>query len=311
MKTTGISFILALLIAAAGCGQSEDAVKVSLLTGNGKAAEPARADNNEKIRIAIGAIVSPRKTFVLYENLFDFIGKKLGRPIELIQRNTYTEVNYLIKENKVDAAFICSLPYVEGTKEFGIELLVAPVCFGKPEYYSYIIVHKSSPIDSIEGLRGKTFAFTDTISNTGALFPIYMLARMNETPLSFFREYVYTYSHDNSIKSVAEKIVDGAAVDNLIWEYENKNNPVYTSSTKIICKSEPFGIPPVVVPANIDPELKHKLKTIFLGLHDNEEGRKILSMLMIDKFVEIDDSRYDSIRSMRDFTASFKQPKKQ
>lgn len=290
-----------------GCKRGEEAKKVSLIPEKSTVENIPPAVTAEKIQIAVGAMISPKKTFIYYEELLDYIGEHLGQTVELVQRNTYAEVNYLIKEKKVVAAFVCSLPYVEGHRDFGMELLVVPMCYGKTEYYSYIIVHQDSNMNSFKELRGKVFAFSDPMSNSGRLAPAYMLAQMNETPDSFFREYIFTYSHDNSIKSVAKKMVDGAAVDSLIWEYENRVNPEFTSQTKIIQKSQPFGIPPVVVPVKIDPELKQRLKNIFLNIHQDEQGRQILQHLMINKFVEVDDDQYNTIRQIEDFLKTFSQ----
>jgi phosphonate transport system substrate-binding protein len=160
-------------------------------------------------------------------------------------------------------------------------------------------VAKNSAIKNFGDLRGKSFAFTDPLSNTGKLVPTYMLARMNETPDSFFKKYIFTFHHDKSIKAVAQGVVDGASVDSLIWEYLNRTNPEYTSKTRIILKSPPYAIPPVVVPKGLDPALKERLRQIFLNAHNDDKGRELLIKMMIDKFVVIDDSAYDSVREMK------------
>jgi phosphonate transport system substrate-binding protein len=153
----------------------------------------------------------------------------------------------------------------------------------------------------LQDLRGKRFAFTDPLSNTGRLVPTYMLAKMNETPESFFKATIFTQSHDKSIKAVAQGIVDGAAVDSLIWEYLNATNPEFTSRTRILQKSPAYAIPPVVVPRNLDPDLKASLKQAFLNAHIDPQGKQILRKMKIDKFTEIDDRAYDSVRKMQDW----------
>ncbi len=65
---------------------------------------------------------------------------------------------------------------------------MAPQAYGALVYYSYILVAKGSRFSSFEELRGKRFAFTDPLSNTGKLVPTYMLAKMNETPEKFFKD---------------------------------------------------------------------------------------------------------------------------
>src|SRR5574341_1426568 len=132
---------------------------------------------------------------------------------------------------------------------------------------------------------------------------------MNETPESFFgkdekgsNNYLYTYSHDNSIIAVAEGLADAAAVNSLVYEYMKETKPEIISKTRIIEVSPPFGNPPVVVPRNIDPFLERRLRDIFLNMDKDEEGRKILSAIRIDRFVNISDNAYDSVREMRDKT---------
>ena len=286
----------------ASCGRDEEAKKVSLEKREVVKTEGKRP-RGKSLRFAVGAMVTPREGFAFYRRLLDYIGEELDRPVELVDRDSYAEINDLFGSGDVDIAFVCGQPYVDGRDEMGIELLVAPQAYGETVYYSYIIVPEDSPIERFEELRGKTFAFVDPMSNSGKLVPTYMLARRGETSDSFFREFVYTYGHDKSIRVVAQKIVDGAAVDHLIWEYFNHTDPELIAKTRVIEKSPPYGMPPVVVHPELDPEIKERMRQLFLHIHKDKTGREILKGMMIDKFVGIDDSAYDSIREMMSWLA--------
>jgi phosphonate transport system substrate-binding protein len=278
--------------------------RISLRPSPEGPAPPLRPTN--KLKIAVGAIISPAKSLVFYEDIFDYIGEKIGREVEMVQRKTYAEVNFLMERGRIHAAFVCSRPYVAGHRDFGMELLCVPQCFGKTEYHSYYIVHKDSPVSKLEDLRGKVFAFSDPLSNSGMLIPSYDLAKRGETPDSFFRNHVFTYSHDNSIRSVAERFVDGAAVDSLIWEYLSAREPEWPAQTKVIHKSAPCAMPPVVVSPGIDEELKGRLRSAFLNMHREATGREILEKVLIERFTTIEDSAYDSIRQMDAFMTQFR-----
>jgi len=294
-----LSFIFYLSCLLSGCDRQTDTpVKVSLSADTESTIVHVK-ENSPNLRIAISAVISPKETFILYKDLLDYISDRLDVKVKLVQRQTYEEVNNLVRDNKLDMAFVCSGAYIDGHEEFGMELLVAPVAYGKPVYHSYIIVPKTSKAQKIEDLRGKRFAFTDPMSNTGKLSPTYMLAMMNEEIDSYFSDYIFSYSHDRSIEMVAHSLIDGAAVDGLIWEYMNSKDPSLTSQTRIIKKSEPYGIPPIVVPATLEKNLKENLRNLFLTIHTEAEGKKILNKLSIDKFIVIDDQKYDSIRKMR------------
>ena len=291
--------LMVLMLVGLGCEQSQDVKKISLQNSERIQTLPAPTERKEALRIAVSAMISPRETFDFYKEILAYLSQKISLPIQLVQRETYGEVNTLLKENKLHAAFVCTGAYVEGHDDFGMELLVAPVAYGKPVYYSYIIVPKGSPAQTLGDLRGKTFAFTDPMSNTGKLSPSYMLAMMGEDEDLFFSRFTFTYSHDKSIEAVAKKLVDGAAVDSLIWDYMDHTDPFYTSKTRIISTSAPYGIPPVVVPKELDSHLKEELRSVFLHMHEDAEGREILNRIMIDRFTEVSDAAYDTVRSMQ------------
>lgn len=294
--------VLALLGGAGGCGKDKE--KPIALEGADPVTEAPKVE--ARVRIAVGGMITPKEGMAYYRDLLLYLQDKIGAKVEYVDREGYAEINEMLKRGKLEAAFVCSGPYVDGKKEFGLELLAAPQAYGETVYYSYIIVAKDSPITTFEGLRGKRFAFTDPLSNTGKLVPTYMLAKQQETPESFFKETIFTKSHDKSIKAVAQGIVDGAAVDSLIWEYLNATNPEFTARTRILQKSPPYAIPPVAVPSNLDPGLKSKLQEAFLNAHLDPKGRKILAKTKIDKFVVIDDKAYDSVREMKEWLAAQK-----
>jgi phosphonate transport system substrate-binding protein len=295
-----IFLTLGLAISCDQSGPAKDIKKVSLEKGAFVSIEQESHDPHA-LHIAVGGMITPREGFAYYRRLLDYIQKKTGRTVEFIDRENYSEINAMLESGDIDAAFVCSGPYVDGHEKFGLELLVQPMAYGDTMYYSYIIVHADSHLKSFEALRYSTFAFTDPESNSGKLVPTYMLSLINETPDSFFKDYVFTYAHDKSIKAVAQGLVDGAAVDSLVWEYINKVRPENTAGTKIIHKSPPYGIPPLVVRPGLKKEIKDSLKRILLDIHVDPEGREILKGMMVDRFVAGEDSQYDSVRQMKDW----------
>ena len=227
-------------------------------------------------------------------------------PTEMVHRTTYDEIDTMLEERLVDVAFICSAPYVIDNEKFGVELLVAPLVKGKPFYQSNIIVHQDSQIKTVDELQGKTFVFVDPKSNTGRLYPAYFLAKKHQTPESFFSSYLYSYSHNKSVEMVAKKKADGAAVDSIVYDFMLSTNSPYAKETKVIHRSPQFGIPPVVVPPGLSPFLKSAIREVFLNMHTDPDGKRILDAMKIEKFIDVPDSNYDSIRAMRAFMANDK-----
>ncbi len=288
-------YILLILLLFSACTTKQEAVEVNF----SDVVEVTTPGEDSAVVIGVSNILSPVETVTYYEDLFDYLSKKLGKRVKLVQRSNYAEMNDFLRLGKVDIAFVCTRAYIYGARQFGLELLAVPVVYDEgPVYYSYIIVNKDSKINSFAELQGKSFAFVDPLSNTGELYPRYLLAKMNETTDAFFSHYFYTYSHDKSIEAVASGIVDGAAVDSLIWDYKNITEPELTSKTRIIQVSPPFGIPPVVASPYSDKELAREIRNILISMHKEEEGREILRKLHIRRFLMPEDVSYASIEEM-------------
>ena len=281
----------------AGCRPEADVVEIDL-SRRAPVDRPRFPSNDDALQVAIAAMISPRETAVHYGRLLDYLGRKLDRPVRLVQRKTYGEVNQLMQDGEIDLAFICSGPYAVGKEKYGFDPLAVPVIRNKPVYRSYFIVHRDSAIESLDDLRGKTFAFSDPESNSGCLLPTYLVSLKGETPETFFGKTVYTYSHDNSILAVSRALVDGASVHEQVWEYFNRSSPGETAQTRVILKSEPFGNPPLVASSAMPEDLKENIRRLLLTMHDDKGGRDILEALMIDRFIPPVESRYDPIRDM-------------
>lgn len=252
--------------------------------------------NSFPIEVAIAAMTSPNETYVFYNELLNYFSFKLNRPIHIIQRKTYAEINSLLTNNKVDLAFICSGAYISALEEnLPIEILTIPIIDNKAYYYAYIIVNSDSKIENFNDLKGKSFAFTDPLSNTGYLYALALIKEAKQNPDDFFSKTLFTYAHDYSIQAVDRKIVDGATVNSLIFDYIKKKYPQKVGHIRVIYKSEPFGIPPVVVRKNLDKNLKQQLKELFINIHLDNVGSVILKKLLIDRYDLPDSTNYSSI----------------
>ena len=253
----------------------------------------------ETLRIAVAPMLSAKVTSSLYRQLTAYLSTKLARPVELVQGKTYAEINDMLKSGDVTVALVCTNPYLQGKEDFGMELIAAPQVHGELVYYSLLIVNRASRAASLKDLRGASFAFSDPLSNTGRLAPIYQLAKLGTNPDSYFSQTIFTYSHDSSVRAVADRVVTAAAVDSLVYEYLASAEPAVIEKVKVIERWGPFGIGPVVVNPRLDTATKLELQRVFLGMSSDTEGRLILANLQIDRFAVPEDSLYDSVREMR------------
>jgi phosphonate transport system substrate-binding protein len=294
------SLLVALALTAffSGCGGDAEYKAVDFAKTVPIAQPEGQPISDNVLRVAVAAMISPKETFVYYQELLGYIGKNSGFRVQLVQRKTYEEVNELFPKGQIDLAFICTGPFAASREKFGFEALATPQVRGQPFYQSYLIVPKDSPYQQLEDLKGRVFAFTDPDSNTGAMVPQFWLAQLGEIPESFFSKTIFTYSHDNSILAVAKGLVDAAAVDGHQWEYFERFSPTYTSKTRVIRKSQPFGSPPLVASARLKDEVRSKIQELVLSMHTDPDGRRILENLLIDRFVAPQEEWYEPARAM-------------
>jgi phosphonate transport system substrate-binding protein len=252
-----------------------------------------KASGVSPFRVAVSSILSPMETLDGYEPLLKYLEARLDRPVVLLQRRTYQEVNQLLQDWGVDLAFVCSGGYTAGQ---GMELFAMPEVRGRRTYQSYIIVRSSLAAGSLASLAGHSFAFTDPLSFSGHMAPQSMLIAQKLAPQSHFSRSFFTFSHDNSIRSVVEGLVDGAAVDSMIYDRILAQRPEWAGKVRIIEKSLAVGNPPVVVPQGLDAALRQKVQAILLHMHEDPIGREALRRLDYDRFILPEPELYEPIK---------------
>ncbi len=256
----------------------------------------SRTGDGSSLRVVVAPVISPEKSVKLYQGFVDFLADKVAREPMFMRGNDYGEVNELLRNGQCDLGFVCTFAFVRGASEFGLQPLVVPEIAGETTYHSLILVPVSSPARTLLDLRGKRFASADILSNSGWLFPAVWLTRHGQDARTFFGKLIFAGSHDRSIAAVCLRLVDGAAVDSLVYEQMMREDPSIAEKTRVLLKSPPFGMPPLVVPASIDPGLRSALLTTLLGMNTDEKGRQILSSLHIDRFVPPTPHMFDSVK---------------
>ncbi len=258
------------------------------------AAQPA--GQSRVLRFSVAAMESPRDTYAAYSRLFEAVGRRLGARTELVQRRTYREVNDLLTSGQIDAALICTGGFLDlrarGAQD--VEPLAVPVVDGRSTYESLIIVPARSSAQSLDDLAGKRFAFTDELSFSGRAWVVHLLRQRGRTPEDHFGGTVFTHSHDRSVSAVAKGIVDGAAVHSLIYGQLLGRDPSLADQTRVIMRSPPFGMMPVVASARMPEAERQRLRAALLDLERDPEVGPLLHTLRIDRFDRPPPGLYDS-----------------
>lgn len=260
---------------------------------------PAAASRSAHVlRVAIAPVVSPRASLPQYHALVDYLGRSVGRRGVAVLRNTYAEVEALLQTRQVDIAFVCTYSFTRGERDYGLQLVAVPVIGGRADYHSLLIVPAASEAQTLLDLQGDRFASADNLSNTGWLYPAHRLREAGHEPDRFFSQVLFTGGHDRAVHAVAGGLVDGAAVDSVVFDQVVAAEPAIRDQVRVLHRSPAFGMPPVVAPPDIDPLLRESLGRALLTVHRHEDGRAALAPLEIDRFAVADSAGYDFVRTM-------------
>ncbi len=262
-----------------------------LLLGNTASAAP-----QPPMQLGLSAVIIGEQQAMI-QRWKRYLEEHLQRPVVFVQRRTYQETMELFRDEKIDAGWICGGPHVR-YKSLQ-RLLAVGVWKGKPLYQSYLIVPKrDSTTRSIADLRGKIFGYSDPQSNSGHNVPVGEILRLGADPETFFSKTIYTYSHRKLVEAIAAGLMDGARVDGYIYDQMNTYFPTLIAQTRLVQTSDDFGFPPIVARAHLPEADFRKLRDTLLNMHKNEEGRALLALMGLDRFIAGDEHLYEGIAAL-------------
>jgi phosphonate transport system substrate-binding protein len=245
------------------------------------------------LRIAMVSVLSHADTAKYQNQLADSIGRLLNRPVLVLRRKSYAEINQLLNKGDADIGLLSTGAYCVYGKKEELTLLAMQQRNNLPYYYSYIIVPADSTDYTFEDLRGKNFAYVDPLSYSGFFSVQARLQKIGITQDVFFNSYSFIYSHDASIRAVAKKFVAGAAIDSLAYDYLLKYRPQIASKIRIIEILPPRGTGPIVARKGLIDE--KKIQQVLLHIHEDKTAKDALDHLLIDKFILPEPSLYPTI----------------
>ena len=256
-------------------------------------ARAARPRGGDPVRIGLTAVILDDQAAFL-EEWRGYLERQLRRPVRFLQRGTYRGITDLVRERKLDFAWICGAPFVRLRSQ--ATLVAVPVFEGRPLYRSYLIAHRADDRTRfLDDLRGKVFAYSDPDSNSGHLYIQHRLLEMGEDARKFFGRTFFTWSHRNVVAAVADGLAQGGAVDSHVWETLRAQHPAQVLRTRVIEQSPEFGYPPIVARSDLPPAELAAFRAVLLGMAEDAQGRQLLSRLNLDGFTLADRSLFDGI----------------
>jgi len=225
-----------------------------------------------------------------------WLSQRIGRPLSFVSIRNYNEFTEGLQNGRLQAALIPPAEFIRARKVMPCLTLVASTVYGTSVFYDAdLIVHRDSSIRSVKGLRGKRIAFSSPRSASGYIYAARFLAGKGMVP---WRDYepVFTGSHRETIIAVQQKTVDAGATFTDALRIAGTGD-ADLSSIAILAVAGRIASEPLVVSADLAPELSRRIGNAFLELDlSTPEERAILGAHdLMAGWIETDESVYLSI----------------
>ncbi len=231
----------------------------------------------------------------------EFVGIK----IEELEGSDYTVGIEAMKSGKLDIMLVTPMSYYQAKRVANVEPLVTTKALEAAPYKT-VFVTKSGrdDINSLEDLKGKTFAFVDPASSSGYMYPKAHLvtqlgldAEKLETPGFFFETVAYSGKHDTSLVGVTMGDYDAAAVAYQIISQIAAAGMIDEKDIKIIGETETIPNACFVMRSELPQDLKDKIKEFYLQFADEDYFTAFYKDPSV-RYIEAKDSDYDVVKQM-------------
>lgn len=222
-----------------------------------------------------------------------------GVPVRALVASDYAGVIEALRSRRVDLAFVHPVGYVLANREAGCRILVRDVWQGKTAYTARFYVRKDRGIQRVEDLRGKTVAFVDPASSSGYIYPMVLLIKQglvrDRDPKSFFKEALFSGTHEAALQSVLRGRVDAAASFDKAPELHLKD-PALIAQLGFVGETAEIPEAGICVRPGVPEEAAAKLKRALLSIKAPRHAALLKQIYDIDGFVEADDRDYQPVR---------------
>jgi phosphonate transport system substrate-binding protein len=231
------------------------------------------------------------------------LGKLVGVPVRVTVASDYAAVVEALRNRTADLAFVHPVGYVLANREAKAMIVAKDQWHGNTSYTARIYVRKESGLKTLEDLRGKTIAFVDPSSSSGYVYPMVMLIQKglvtNRDPKTFFKEFVFSGSHDAGLMALLNGHVDAFASFDQAREQYLKDP---AQREKLIWVAESASIPEGGICARdgLDPALVARVRAALLSMKGPAYEPLLKALYDIDGFEPAEDREYEVVRAAMD-----------
>ncbi len=218
-----------------------------------------------------------------WQPLIDDMNRQTGLKVKAFFAPDYAGIIEGMRFNKVQVAWFGNKSAIEAVDRANGEVFAQMVnADGTQGYYSHLIVHRDSPLNSLDDVfkNGKSLSFGngDPNSTSGFLVPGFYVFAKNQIDAKTHFKVVRSANHETNALAVANKQVDVATNNSENLEKIKDRHPEKYKNIKVIWTSPLIPLDPLVLSKNIPEATKDKIRNFFYNYAKTDAHEKEVVM---------------------------------
>jgi len=246
------------------------------------------------LRFGVVPLESPARMHRRFTPLAEYLGRALGRPVELKVAHDFSEAVRDLGDGRTQFAYLTPSTYVLAHGRFGAILLATALRRGKPFQHAAIICRRDARIRSIADLQGRSFAFGDVNSTSSHIVPRAMLLEAG-VGVERLGSFEHLGHHDAVAAAVLRGDYEaGAVMESVAEQYK-------AEGLMTLAQSPPIPEFNICAARELPKAVQDALRRALLELTcDEAVGSAVLGTLYADYtgFAQATDADYASVREM-------------
>lgn len=240
-----------------------------------------------------------------WQPLIDDMSRQTGLKVTAFFAPDYAGIIEGMRFNKVQIGWFGNKSAMEAVDRASGEVFAQMVnADGSQGYYSHLIVHRDSPLNSLDDVlkHGKSLSFGngDPNSTSGYLVPGFYVFAKNKIDAKTHFKITRSANHETNALAVANKQVDVATNNSENLEKIEQRFPEKFKDIKVVWTSPLIPLDPLVMRKDLPEATKAKIRNFFLNYAktDAREKEIIMKISKLSGFKESTNRQLTPIRQL-------------
>lgn len=239
-----------------------------------------------------------------WQPVLDEMARQTGLKVNAFFAPDYAGIIEGMRFNKVQIGWFGNKSAMEAVDRANGEIFAKVVNVdGTEGYYSHLIVHKDSPLKSLDDVlkQGKSYSFGngDPNSTSGFVVPGYYVFAKNNIDAKTHFKVMRTANHETNALAVANKQVDIATNNSENLAKLEQKYPEKFKDLRVIWTSPLIPSDPLVMRKDLPEATKAKIKAFFAGYgKSNPAEKEVMARMNWSQFRESSNAQLTPIRQL-------------